>query len=296
MKRNQGMVMGMPERETEEVKTEEIVIQRIGIGEKNSAGNEEEEEATGREKKRAGVVVSERDLELFEWVAEHRFSTKELLVERFYSEPTRLREGAQASGQYGAVRLRALVRQGYLKPSRYRILREAPLLVSDLGYRVLHGLGRVPDYRALPDIEVENFEHDVWVQRLRIAFEREHGCKNWSTERVMKLAQQDRQLPYIPDGRFYGVDGQPWNLEVERTPKRLDRLREVIGIRAEASRKSRVLYVLDRRFSDFYREQMAISVNPECFYVAHFDDLSRASCVGRPGVSSPLKRLFGGVV
>ena len=99
-----------------------------------------------------------------------------------------------------------------------------------------------------------------------------------------------------PDGRFYGVDGQPWNLEVERTPKRLDRLREVIGIRAEASRKSRVLYVLDRRFSDFYREQMAISVNPECFYVAHFDDLSRASCVGRPGVSSPLKRLFGGVV
>ena len=241
------------------------------------------------------MVVSERDLELFEWVAEHRFSTKTLLIERFYSEPTKLKEGAKASGQYGAVRLRAMVRQGYLKPSKYRIMREAPLLVSELGYRLLHGIGRVPDYRALPDIEIENFEHDVWVQRLRIAFEREHGCKSWSTERAMKLAQQDRQLPYIPDGRFYGHDGQAWNLEVERTPKRLDRLREVIGTRAEASRKSRVLYVLDRRFSDFYREQMAISVNPECFYVAHFDDLSRVSCVGRPGVSSTMKSIFGGV-
>jgi hypothetical protein len=231
---------------------------------------------------------------LFEWVAEHRFSTKALLIERFYAEPSRVREGAKASGQYGAVRLRAMLREGYLKPSRYRVLREAPLLVSELGYRVLHGLGRVPEYRTLPDIDIENFEHDVWVQKLRIAFERDYGCKRWATERAMKLAQQEKQLPYIPDGRFYDAGGHAWNLEVERTPKRLDRLREVIGTRAEASRKSRVLYVLDRRFSDFYREQMALSVNPTCFYVAHFDDLNRVSCVGQPGASSSLKRLLGG--
>jgi hypothetical protein len=283
----------MPEAGIEEDKTVEMVIsESVKTGKIGS--KKEEETATSRDVKRSGVVVSERDLELFEWVAEHRFSTKALLIERFYSEPTRVRDGAKASGQYGAVRLRAMIGQGYLRPSKYRVLRESPLLVSDLGYRLLHGRGRVADYRALPDIDIENFEHDVWVQKLRIQFERDYGCKSWSTERAMKLAQQERQLPYLPDGRFYGSDDQPWNLEVERTPKRLDRLREVLGVRAEASRKSRVLYVLDRRFSDFYREQMALSQNPACFFVTHFDELERVSAVGRPGVSISLSTLFGG--
>ncbi len=287
----------MPEAAIDEEKTVEMVVLRTEEKGKEGTGsgaeNGDGEEKT-KETKRPGVVVSERDLELFVWVAEHRFSTKALLIERFYSEPTKLKEGAKASGQYGAVRLRAMVRQGYLKPSKYRIMREAPLLVSELGYRLLHGIGRVPDYRALPDIEIENFEHDVWVQRLRLAFEREHGCKSWSTERAMKLAQQDRQLPYIPDGRFYGADGMPWNLEIERTPKRLDRLKEVLAVRAKTSKKTRVLYVLDRKFSEFYRAQMAVTESPATFHITHFDDLNTVHIGGRDWAAASLKNLFTG--
>lgn len=275
-----GCGESMPEAGIEEEKTVKMMISESVRTEKLGLKKEENEEPTRRDIKRKGVVVSERDLELFEWVAKHRFSTKALLIERFYSEPKRLRDGAQASGQYGAVRLRAMIHQGYLRLSKYRVLREAPLLVSELGYRVLHGLGRLPDYRTLPDMDIENFEHDVWVQKLHIAFERDYGCKSWVTERAMKLAQEARALPYLPDGRFYGADGQPWNLEVERTPKRLDRLKEVLAVRAQSSKKTRVLYVLDRRFSDFYRAQMALTENPGVFCVTHFDELSRAFAIG----------------
>ncbi|MCC6811845.1 MAG: hypothetical protein IT381_30755 [Deltaproteobacteria bacterium] len=285
----------MPEAGAEKTEkiVQEVVVSGTAISTRSGANpaNDDQQKTPA---KRSGVVVSERDLDLFEWVAEHRFSTKELLVERFYSDPTKLRAGTQASGQYGAVRLRALLRDGYLRPSRYRILRVAPLLVSDVGYRLLHGLGRVPEYRALPDIDIENFEHDVWVQRLRIAFERDHGCKNWSTERALKLAQQERQLPYLPDGRFNSADGQAWNLEVERTPKRLDRLKELLSLRARTSRKTRVLYVLDRRFSEFYRAQMAVTENPAVFHIAHFDDLATAHLGGNDWAATSIAQLFGG--
>lgn len=260
----------------------------MNLEEEQSIEAESAEEPVRGRSRRPGVVISARDLELLSWVAEHRFSTKAILIERFYSEPSRLKEGAQASGQYGAVRLRMLIKQGYLRPSRYRILREAPLLVSDLGYKVLHGVGRLAEYRGFPDIDIENFEHDVWAQRCRIQLERDHGCHSWVTERAMKAMQQEKELPYLPDGRFLSSAGQAWNLEVERTPKRLDRLKNILDTRARASRRSKVLYVLDRRFSEFYRHLMSVTVNPGCFFATHFDDFANVLCGSAGWRSLPL--------
>src|SRR5258708_4260574 len=95
------------------------------------------------------IVLSERDLALFEWIAEHRFSTKQLLIDRFFSAPTRLRPGATKSGEYAAGRLKRLEHTGYLRRSRYRVLNESPLLLSEQGYALLHGRELSLSFRAV---------------------------------------------------------------------------------------------------------------------------------------------------
>lgn len=248
-----------------------------------------------REKERRPIALGVRDLAILGWMAEHRFSTKELLVDRFYSSSTRIRPGAKPSGSYGSQRIGQLEREGYLRRSRYRVHSTAPLLLSDLGYRLLHGRELALGYHPLADLDIESFEHDVWAQRLRIAFERDLGCSRWRTERSLKMAAGKAGLPYVPDARFYSPNGQAWNLEVERTPKRADRLKTLLGERAQASRKSAILYVLDRRFSEFYRDQMAITPNPGVFFITHFDDLSRVSGGANGWHPMPIKKVFGEV-
>ena len=266
----------------EDGKTEEILV-RVGEEGKAKRGG-------GRGGAKGAVEISARDVEVLEWVCDHYFSTKGILLERFFAEAKFLTLGKQ-TGQYGSRRITKLEREGYLQPSRYRVLGQVPLLLSPLGYKLLHGQGRAVEHHPVSDIDIANFEHDVWVQRLRTKFELGYGAERWRPDRVLQRIQAEKKLPYVPDARFY-VGGQAWNLEVERTPKRKDRLKEILKVRAEGSSKTRVLYVLDRRFSDFYREHMAVTVNPGCFFITHFDDLEQAHWVGKEGAALPLKKLF----
>jgi hypothetical protein len=269
--------------EEEEAKTEEIWIGKMGEGKERKEGRVK---AIGV----GAVEITARDVEVLEWVCEHYFSTKAILLERFFGEPMFLTRGQQ-TGQYGSRRVTKLEREGYLQPSRYKVLGQVPLLLSPLGYKLLHGRERALAHHHIPDIDIANFEHDVWVQRLRTKFELGFGATRWKTDRLLQRIQSEKQLPYVPDGRFY-VGAQAWNLEVERTPKRKDRLREILKVRAEGSTKTRVLYVLDRRFSDFYREHMAVTVNPGCFFITYFDDLDQVHWVGSDGAALPLQTLF----
>ena len=269
--------------EIEEEMTEKILVrigkEESGKGEVADVGDEEKGSGEeGRARGLGAVEIGARDIELLEWVSDHYFSTKAVLLERFFAEAKGLTLGKK-TGQYGSRRITKFEREGYLRPSRYRVMGQVPLLLSGLGYKLLHGQGVATSHHHVPDIDIANFDHDVWVQRLRTRFEIGYGAERWLTDRVLQRIQAEKQLPYVPDARFY-VGDQAWNLEVERTPKRKDRLKEILEARAAGSKKTKVLYVLDRKFSDYYREKMAVTENPGCFYIAHFDDLETVFSVG----------------
>ena len=270
----------------EDEKTEEILVLD---GAERGVGRGKKENGL-KEKKAASIEIGARDVEVLQWVCEHYFSTKEILLGRFYAESKFLTVGQQ-TGQYGSRRVTKLLREGYLGPSRYRVLGAVPLLLAPIGYKLLHGQGLSIEHHPVPDIDIANFEHDVWVQRLRTMFELQYGATKWRTDRVLQRIQSEKKLPYVPDARFR-IGEQSWNLEVERTPKRKDRLKDLLKVRAEGSHKTRVLYVLDRRFSEFYREHMAVTVNPGCFFITHFDDLGTVHWVGNDGAALPLDKLF----
>lgn len=246
---------------------------------------------------RAGVhTVTERDLSVLEWVAEHRFSTAELLIKACYSTPDPRRLGGKApSGTYGSVRIAKLIRDGFLTPSTYRIGKTVPLLLSQKGYNLLHGQGRVEWAQFIPEIGMATFEHECSIQRLRMLLRDKHGATSWNNERLMKQFRRDKALPYVPDARF-NAGGYEWVLELERTLKNSGRIKELLEVREKANKKTRMLYVMPRALMESFRA--VISKNymtfPQGLYIVPMEDLETAYCNRSLWKTMPLANLLSG--
>lgn len=196
-----------------------------------------------RRGRRKGLTIVKRDLEVLQWLAEHRWSTWDLLVAAFYAEPNlkMMTPGRKPSGKYGRERLWALERKGLIQPSSFTIGSVAPLLLSSRGYDLLHGQGLVEWAHPFPDINPATVEHERLSQDLEIKLRR-LGATNWRTERLMSWTNRVNQLPFVPDAKFE-AGGFSWNLEIERTLKAKDRRKKAFEVRSnEAS--ERFLYVV----------------------------------------------------
>lgn len=201
--------------------------------------------------------LTETDLEVFEWLAMHRWSTREMLVEQFYSRPKRLNAGLKPSGAYGAQRLTKLVRSGYIEPSKFRIGPMVPLLLSKTGYGVLHGMGRVEWAHYLGEIDPSTIEHERLCQVLRIRLQ-SLGVTGWQTERRLKWESHvkgPKGLEFVSDAQFE-AGGYRWCLEVERTLKSKDKRIKAFDVRAKMSKSMRYLYVVPKAILENLRESM----------------------------------------
>ena len=240
--------------------------------------------AVGEKRKqlwRPGVhTITDRDLDVLQWVAEHRFSTAELLVRACFSSPDKKRLGGNApSGIYGGVRIAKLVRDGFLTASTYRIGKTVPLLLSQKGYNLLHGQGRVEWAQFIPEIGMATFDHECWLQRLRMFFESKHGATKWKSERLLKQHRRDKTFPYVPDARF-SAGGHHWVLELERTQKNSARLKELLEIREKANKNTRMIYVMPLAMMESFKNTIlkAFVSFPHGLYIVTMEDLETAYC------------------
>ena len=212
-----------------------------------------------RRGRRPGLTLSERDLDVLEWIAEHRWSTRELLVDALYSEPNpeKMRAGVVPSGKYGRERVAKLERAGFIHPSFIKIGTTVPLLLTPRGYDVLHGQGRAEWAHPFPDIDASRFSHEILLQRLRIVLGK-MGASSWICER--RLSQMNRRsgLPYVPDARFE-AGGRKFALEFERTLKAKKRLHEFLKVRAKSNQHTKMLYVLPERLLASFRKAITDS-------------------------------------
>jgi hypothetical protein len=207
-----------------------------------------------RRGRRPGLSMSDRDIDVLEWIAAHRWSTEELLLKAFYSDPNpeKMLPGVKPSGKYGRERLAKLERAGFMRASAIKIGSMVPLLLSPKGYDILHGQDRALWAHPFPDIDASRFSHEILSQKLQIHFER-LGAKSWMTERWLSQVNRRSGLPYVPDARFE-AGGQAFAFEVERTLKTKKRLQEFLKIRAAKSKHTKLLYLLpERLFAPFER-------------------------------------------
>jgi hypothetical protein len=207
-----------------------------------------------RRGRRPGLTLSERDLLVLEWIAEHRWSTRELLIEALYSKPNpeKMRPGVVASGKYGRGRVAELERAGFIHPSFVKIGTTVPLLLTPRGYDILHGQGRAEWAHPFPDIDASRFSHDLLLQRLRIALGK-LGAEAWISERRLSQINRRSGLPYVPDARFE-ARGIKFAVEFERTLKAKKRLHEFLKIRAEANKQTKMIYLLPERLFEPFKK------------------------------------------
>jgi hypothetical protein len=198
------------------------------------------------------------DLGVFEWLAEHRWSTRETLVEAFYSQPEswKLREGEKPSGAYGVQRITKLIRSGYLRQSKFRIGSVVPLLLTQVGYGVLHGQGMAEWAHHLEEIDPATLEHERIAQALRLQLEA-LGVTGWMTERNLSWANRAKGLQFVSDAQF-DSGGYRWCLEVERRLKSKERRSQGFAVRARASNTVRYLYVIPAAILGAVQESMKL--------------------------------------
>jgi hypothetical protein len=147
----------------------------------------------------------------------------------------------------------------------------------------------------IPEIGMATFEHECWIQRLRILLRDKHGATSWNSERLMKQFRRDKALPYVPDARFH-AGGHTWVLELERTLKNSGRIKELLEVRAKANKNTRMLYVMPRALMESFRA--VISKNymtfPQGLYIVPLEGLETAYCNRSLWKQMPLADLLSG--
>lgn len=255
-----------------------------------------------RRGRRPGLALSERDIEVLEWIAAHRWSTREILLGALYSnpDPSKMQPGRKPSGKYGNERLAKLERAGFIHPSFIRIGKTVPLLLTPKGYDVLHGQGRAMWAHPFPDIDAARFAHELLVQRLRIHLEG-FGAHAWQTERRLAQLNRQQKLAYVPDSNFE-ASGRRFALEVERTLKAKKRLHEFLKIRAKWNTHTKMLYVIPERLMEPFTKAISDSYSrfaPGLYILTEEDFQSGKKnllvrCLNSNWATMPLSELMAG--
>jgi hypothetical protein len=183
------------------------------------------------------VLLQERDRDVFRFVSDQKFASKEQLRRKFF-----LGQGMARTGAACPRRLAELVKFGFLEKRHvatdlvqlYQVGRLALDELARQGEPVLPYLGR---------IDLKGFDHDLAVGDARILFE-EVGARHWRSER--RLHQAGRR-GHVPDAIFE-LGQNRCALEMELSLKRLDRYPQIFrGYVQDPDRANVVLYVCGTR-------------------------------------------------
>jgi hypothetical protein len=179
------------------------------------------------------VVPTERDLQMFRFLAEQKFATKEQLARRFFpnarAEPTRplrvCRRRLDELRHFGLLESRPVILGGtpLYQPSRLALDELARAGQAVLPY--------------LDHIDIRTYEHDRRVTDVRVAVEWLGGTA-WRSERALLHAGWHG---HVPDATFT-LGTTKLAFELELTHKRKDRYVEIFRAYARGADR-RVLYL-----------------------------------------------------
>lgn len=207
-------------------------------------------------KRTAGIILSERDLDIIEFILEMKFSNVQHVFERFFKTTL---SGAPAKSQEWAVRrLQQLERFGLLKGT-YAFSERAKFYLGTLkGYRiVLNKRFYKEAVKPSQSIDHATFVHDKLIIQARIMLENSGRATNWVSDRHLRShinLFSDLKAYAIPDGIYINPEGQKVAFEMERSKKTKEDYRKKISryvaiMRVQDAKLrlfDRVLYVCEK--------------------------------------------------
>lgn len=188
------------------------------------------------------VLARERDIHFFRVINEQKFLRRPEAIEFIF-------EGKK---DYAETRIQKLKRFGYIKampvlaghPENYLLgeagieaLRMADYMIGNLGFPIVFG-------RTLPKpqghIELACYEHDVKVTQVRFLFERLKLCRDWHSEKFLKMGGRGERK--VPDG-FFTRNKKGIAVEVELNEKKAQNYRKIFRVYTCDSKIDYVFYL-----------------------------------------------------
>ncbi len=164
--------------------------------------------------KKKFVLLQDRDLSVFRWVAEQKFATRGQIARQFFPNE---RADAARPDRVCYRRLLLLCKFGFLETRHVRTDAEQFYQVGKAGLSELAHRGEDP-LPYIGSIDLKNFEHDQRVTDVRIELA-ELGAKDWKSERRIKAEKTRGRWP----DALFTLGENRCALEMELSLKRLER-------------------------------------------------------------------------
>lgn len=183
-----------------------------------------------------GFRLTERDLDLLQFLQEQQFASLGMLYYRFFDRRSRANDPVPDQLWVTRQRLATLRRAGLVSTQRVFTEGKALYLLSLAGYAILRQRRELAlDAPPPATVDFRYYEHDRRVGLCRIALERAGKSFKWYPDRFLR---RQRGYPYgergfvkfppglIPDGVFISGKNERISFELELTPKKRERYQE----------------------------------------------------------------------
>jgi len=188
------------------------------------------------------VRPGDRDIRLFKTILEQKFLRRPEVIEHIFS----------GKASYADLRLRKLKKFEYVKAVRLWFREPESYLLGEAGVEALQESGismgnlgfAIEQGKTFPSpqmrIEPATYEHDVKVTQVRFLFERLGLCRNWHSEKLLKMGTTGERK--VPDG-FFTHNSKGIAVEVELSPKKAETYRRIFEIYDYDDRITDILYL-----------------------------------------------------
>ncbi len=203
-----------------------------------------------REKIAPGFFVTEKDIEIMDFLLEMKFATLEDLHFKFFRN---LRNGKISESFWWAKeRLDVLVKNNFLKREHCFFRRRIYFFATMKAFTYVSKIAFCKNpLRPTDRIDLKYFDHDSAVLNLRLLLEANGVAKNWKSDKRLHTKNAEDfqfELSNTPDAIFERSDGQRVALELEIATKSKARYQQKIQsyvhlMRRQEAPFKKVLYV-----------------------------------------------------
>jgi hypothetical protein len=180
-----------------------------------------------------GLRLTDRDIDLLEFINDMRFVNLTAVHLRFFSQT---RDAVKSKSSWWArERLSLLQRNQLINPCRVYTEGQSYYLVTALGVSILNSKRPIRVHaQAIERIDIRSFEHDKMILMSRIALELGGRADNWESERYLKAhssfegSKRSLSREFQPDAIYTNRHGEQVAFELELSFKSKERYRRKI--------------------------------------------------------------------
>lgn len=175
------------------------------------------------------LKLRQRDIEILKFLLEMKFSTLEVIHQKFFRET---RDGAESTSlRWARERLALLIASGFIR-SETALYKKTLYLATQRSFLYLRNSFPEQNFcRPIGEVDKYTLDHDLTLLNLRLDLERKKKVSSWTSEKLLIDHAQDFTgftSEFRPDGIYLSAEGKKVAVELELARKSKKRYQEKI--------------------------------------------------------------------